>query len=55
MVDRYRSPIFAYEDGDLAGWFGLGIAEISVDQFLPSPAYYLTPMNVAWAIDILRS
>ena len=35
--------------------FGLGIAEISVDQFLPSPAYYLTPMNVAWAIDILRS
>jgi hypothetical protein len=55
MVDRYQNPILAYEDGDLAAWFGLGIAEISVDQFLPPPAYYLTPMNVAWAIDILRS
>src|SRR4030095_2902301 len=54
MVDRYRNPILAYEDGDLAAWFGLGIAEISVDQSLPSPAYYLTPMNVAWAVDILR-
>jgi hypothetical protein len=54
MVDRYRNPSLAYEDGALAAWFGLGIAEISVDQFLPPPAYYLTPMNVAWAVDILR-
>jgi hypothetical protein len=37
MVDRYRNPIFAYEDGDLAAWFGLGIAEISVDQSFHRP------------------
>jgi hypothetical protein len=53
-VDHYRNPILVYEDGDLAAWFGLGIAEISVDKFLPSPSYYLTSMNVARAVEILR-
>jgi hypothetical protein len=39
----------------LAIWFGLGIAEISVDHCLPPPSFYLTPTNVARAIDIIRS
>ena len=46
--------MLTYEDSDLAAWFGLGIAEISVDRCLPPPAYYLSPMNIARAIDILR-
>jgi hypothetical protein len=55
QVERYRDEQLAYEDsGDLAAWFGLGIAEISVDRCLPPPAYYLTPMNVARAVNILR-
>jgi hypothetical protein len=55
QVEHYQNPTLAYENGDLAAWFGLGIAEISVDHCLPPPSYYLTPMNVARAIDILRS
>ena len=54
QVEHYRNPMLAYDDGDLAAWFGLGIAEISVDQCLLPPVYHLTPMNVARAIDILR-
>jgi hypothetical protein len=46
--------MLAYDDGDLAARFGLGIAEISVDRCLQPPAYYLSRMNVARAIDILR-
>ena len=53
-VDHYEDPILAYEDGDLAAWFGLGIAEMSVDRCLPPPSYYLAPMTVARSIDILR-
>jgi hypothetical protein len=53
-VERYRDEQLADEDGDLAASFGLGIAEICVDRCLPSPAYYLTPMTVARAVEILR-
>jgi hypothetical protein len=55
QIEHYQNPTLGYENGDLAAWFGLGIAEISVDHCLPPPSYYLTPMNVARAIDILRS
>jgi hypothetical protein len=54
QVERYRDEMLAYEDGDLAAWFGLGVAEICVDRCLPPPAYYLTTMTVGRAIDILR-
>lgn len=54
QVERHRVPMLTYEDGDLAAWFGLGIAEISVDRCLPAPSYYLTPMTAARAVDILR-
>jgi hypothetical protein len=54
QVERYRDSMLAYEDGDLAAWFGLGVAEICVDRCLPPPAYYLAPMTVGRAIDILR-
>ena len=33
---------------------GLFLAELAVDHFVPPPAYYLTPMNIGWAVDILR-
>jgi hypothetical protein len=52
-VYRFRDPVLAYEDGTLAAWFGLGIAEIAVDECLPPPSHYLTPMDVARAIEIL--
>jgi hypothetical protein len=55
QVKHYQNPTLAYENGDLAAWFGLGIAEISVDYCLPPPSFYLAPMNVARAIDIVRS
>jgi hypothetical protein len=54
QVEHYQNPTLAYENGDLAAWFGLGIAEISVDHCLPPSSFYLTPMNVARAIDIIR-
>jgi hypothetical protein len=54
QIERFRNEILADEDGAVAAWFGLGIAEISVDRCLPPPAYYLIPMNVARAVDILR-
>jgi len=54
QVERYRDELLEYDDGELAAWFGLGIAEISVDRCLPPPGYYLTPMSVTRAVDILR-
>ena len=54
MVYQYRDPVLAYEEGDLAAWFGLGAAEISVDHCVPPPAYYLRPMTVERAVGILR-
>jgi hypothetical protein len=53
QVGRYRDPLLAYENGDLAAWFGLGIAEIAVDHCIPPPSFHLTPMNVARAIDMV--
>jgi hypothetical protein len=54
QVDQYRDPLLAYESGDLAAWFGLGVAEILVDHCLPPSAHYLQPMTVERAVDILR-
>ena len=53
-VDDYSDPSLAYEDEELAAWFGLGLAEIAVDHLVPTVAYYLTPMNPAWAVELLR-
>ena len=54
QVDRLHYPLLKYDDEDLSKWFGLGLAEIAVDRFLPPVAYYLRPMNIGWAVDILR-
>jgi hypothetical protein len=54
QVEHYQNPALAYENGDLAAWFGLGLAEISVDHCLPPASFHLTPMNVGRAIDIVR-
>jgi hypothetical protein len=54
QVHQYRDPLLAYDNGDLAAWFGLGIAEILVDHCLPPPPYYLAPMTIERAVDILR-
>ncbi len=53
-VDRFHDKFLTYDDEDLSRWFGLGLAEIAVDEFLPPVAYYLRPMDVGWAVDILR-
>ena len=53
-VDHFQNPLLTYDDANLAAWFGLGIAEITVDQCLPPPGYYLIPMDVARAVQILR-
>ena len=54
QVDRVHYPLLKYDDEDLSKWFGLGLAEIAVDEFLPPVAYLLRPMDVGWAVDILR-
>ena len=52
-VEDFSDPSLAYEDEELAAWFGLGLAEIVVDHLVPPAEYYLTPMNPAWAVDLL--
>jgi hypothetical protein len=54
MADYFKDRLLTYEDKDTAKCIGLWLAEISVDNFLPPVEYYLTPMNVAWAVNILR-
>ena len=41
QVDRVHYPLLKYDDEDLSKWFGLGLAEIAVDEFLPPVEYYL--------------
>jgi hypothetical protein len=53
-VDRYQDQLFVFDDEALAQQVGLFLAEIAVDHFVPPPAYYLAPMNIGWAVDILR-
>jgi hypothetical protein len=55
-VQAYRDEdhLFRFDDEDEARLVGLFLAELAVDHFVPPPAYYLTPMNMAWAVDILR-
>ena len=54
QVDEFQHSLLRYDDGDVAAWFGLGIAEIMVDAYLPPAAYYLIPMDVARAVYFLR-
>ena len=49
-----RNKLFVYDDEDMAQQVGLFLAELAVDHFVPPPVYYLTPMNIGWAVDILR-
>jgi hypothetical protein len=53
-AETVQDPLLQYPDPSLAAWFGLGLAEIAVDHTVPPPVYYLTPMNAAWAVDLLR-
>ena len=54
QIYHYEDRDFTGDDEQLAAWFGLAMGEIAVDHLVPPPAYYLTPMNAAWAVDILR-
>jgi hypothetical protein len=54
MADCFNDQLLTYEDEDTAKCVGLWLAEISVDNFLTPIEYYLTPMNTAWAVTILR-
>ena len=53
-VEHFHDPLLTYEDDDLARLFGLFVAEIAVDNWLPNPWYYIRPMDFAWAVDIIR-
>ena len=55
-VQAYRDAdhLFSFDNEDEAQIVGLFLAELAVDHFVPPPAYYLTPMNVGWAVDIVR-
>jgi hypothetical protein len=44
----------AMESPILCKWFGLGIAEITIDYCLPPAEYFFLPMKLGWAVDILR-
>ncbi len=35
-VDDYSDPSLAYEDEELAAWFGLALAEIAVHHLVPT-------------------
>ena len=54
MADSFNDKLLTYEDEETAKYIGLWLAEILVDNFLPPIEYYLTPMNTAWAVTILR-
>ena len=54
MADCFNDRLLTYEDKETAKCIGLWLAEISVDNFLPPVEYYLTPMDTAWAVTILR-
>jgi hypothetical protein len=54
LVKELKDPLLVYEDEDFAKMTGWFLAELAVDHILPPPAYYLAPMNTAWAVDILR-
>jgi len=54
QVYRYEDHQSTDSDAGLAAWFGLFLAEIAVDHFIPSTDYYLTPMHAAWAIDLVQ-
>jgi hypothetical protein len=51
---RDKDQTLVFDDEDEARIVGLFLAELAVDHFVPPPAYYLRPMNVGWAVDILR-
>ena len=54
QVERFYDPLLICEDEDLARRFGLFVAELAVDNWLPDPWFYLRPMDFAWAVDIIR-
>lgn len=53
QVERYTESTISCDDKDLTKHFALFLAELAVDYFLPPPAYYLRPMDFAWAMEIL--
>jgi hypothetical protein len=53
-VDTVKEHILQSDDPAVAAWIGLFLAEMSVDHLLPPPQYFLTPMNPAWAVDLVR-
>ncbi len=54
QAERFHDPLLTYEDEDLAWLFGLFVAELTVDNWLPNPWFYLRPVDFAWAVDIIR-
>ena len=53
QVERRTDNTISCDDEDLTKHFALFLAELAVDHFLPPPAFYLRPMDFAWAMEIL--
>lgn len=51
QAERFHDPLLTYEDEDLAWLFGLFVAELAVDNWLPNPWFYLRPVDFAWVVD----
>ena len=54
LIAAVADPLLVFDDEAFATLTGCFLAELAVDHLLPPPAYYLTSMNVAWAVDIIR-
>lgn len=54
LIAAYEDPLLVFGDEAFAKLTGCFLAELAVDHLLPPPAYYLAPMNAAWAVGIIR-
>jgi hypothetical protein len=53
QVERHTESTVSCDDEELTKHFALFLGELAVDYFLPPPAYFLRPMDYAWAMAIL--
>ena len=53
-ADSFKYRDIVDDDPAVAAWMGLFLAETAVDHLIPPPQYYRTPMNAAWAVDLVR-
>jgi hypothetical protein len=54
QVCRFGIQSLTWNDKFVAKWMGLEVAKLLVDKTAMAAAYYLRPMDIGWAVDILR-